>query len=251
MDDIRLAVLSDIHGNTWALRAVLSDIKQRGIQEIVNLGDSLYGPLDPAGTFRILIDLELPTVRGNEDRILLHNPEETSESTTLGYVRHSLTPEALEWLKAQPLSIIVREMFFLCHGSPDSDSEYLLTQVKESGVFLRDGDDLNVKISSVKQPIILCGHDHFPRTVAMPAHTLIINPGSVGLPAYWDDCPFPHTMQTGTPHARYAVISHSDSGWKIEDVAVPYDWKSAADMARKNGRNDWAKWLLYGRADSL
>jgi hypothetical protein len=45
-----LAVLADIHGNRWALEAVLADIRGRGIRAMVNLGDSLYGPLDPAGT---------------------------------------------------------------------------------------------------------------------------------------------------------------------------------------------------------
>jgi len=45
-----LAVVADIHGNRWALEAVLQDINRRSIQQIVNLGDHLTGPLDPAGT---------------------------------------------------------------------------------------------------------------------------------------------------------------------------------------------------------
>ena len=53
---MKIAFLSDIHGNSWALKAVLNDIKQRGITEIYDLGDSLYGPLDPKGTFHLLLD---------------------------------------------------------------------------------------------------------------------------------------------------------------------------------------------------
>ena len=49
-----LAVIADIHGNRWALEAVLQDIDRRGIQQIVNLGDHLTGPLDPAGTAEFL-----------------------------------------------------------------------------------------------------------------------------------------------------------------------------------------------------
>jgi predicted phosphodiesterase len=49
-----VAVLSDIHGNRWALEAVLDDISRRGIRDMVNLGDSLYGPLDPGGTAQIV-----------------------------------------------------------------------------------------------------------------------------------------------------------------------------------------------------
>ena len=52
-----LAVIADIHGNRWALEAVLQDIERRGIQQIVNLGDNLTGPLDPAGTADLLIIL--------------------------------------------------------------------------------------------------------------------------------------------------------------------------------------------------
>ena len=70
----RVAVLSDIHGNRWALEAVLDDIRRRGIRDMVNLGDCLYGPLDPAGTARMLMGLDMPTVSGNEDRIILDEP---------------------------------------------------------------------------------------------------------------------------------------------------------------------------------
>jgi 3',5'-cyclic AMP phosphodiesterase CpdA len=50
MNEMTIALISDIHGNSWALDAVLEDINQRGIDQIVNLGDCVYGPLDPAGT---------------------------------------------------------------------------------------------------------------------------------------------------------------------------------------------------------
>ena len=74
MQNASIAVLSDIHGNRWALEAVLADIQHRGVDELMNIGDSLYGPLDPAGTAEILLPLNIPTVRGNEDRIILHPP---------------------------------------------------------------------------------------------------------------------------------------------------------------------------------
>ncbi len=75
-----------------------------------------------------------------------------------------------------------------------------------------------------------------------------MNPGSVGLPAYEDDEPHPHTMETGIPHARYALISGGADGWVVEDVAVPYDWDAAVEAAFENERPDWAAWLATGRA---
>jgi hypothetical protein len=77
---------------------------------------------------------------------------------------------------------------------------------------------------------------------------MIVNPGSVGLPAYADDKPFEHVMESGSPHARYAVMTASPEGWVVEQRAIPYDWRVAADMARSNGRDDWAQWLLTGEA---
>ena len=58
----------------------------------------------------------------------------------------------------------------------------------------------------------------------------------------------PHGMESGTPHARYSIVSKSKAGWWIENIAVPYDWETAANTAQKNGRPDWAGWLRMGRA---
>jgi hypothetical protein len=52
---MKTAIMSDIHGNVDALKAVLLDIKKRGIKDIYNLGDSLYGPLFPLETYKLLV----------------------------------------------------------------------------------------------------------------------------------------------------------------------------------------------------
>lgn len=98
MKTFRVAVLSDIHGNRWALDAVLADIQRRRISEIVNLGDCLYSPLDPIVTARILMVLDWPTVRGNEDRIILEQGEANQTSPTLRYVRESLDDPQRKWI---------------------------------------------------------------------------------------------------------------------------------------------------------
>jgi hypothetical protein len=96
--------------------------------------------------------------------------------------------------------------------------------------------------------MVLCGHSHISRVVQLPGGRTIVNPGSVGLQAYTDDQPLPHKMETGSPHARYAVITEGAGGWTVEQVAVPYPWEKAARAARRRGRNDWAAWLETGRA---
>src|SRR5690348_4802680 len=75
-----LAVIADIHGNRWALEAILQDIDRRGIQQIVNLGDHLIGPLDPAGTADLLLTRKMVSVCGNDDRDLFLPQEQRSLS---------------------------------------------------------------------------------------------------------------------------------------------------------------------------
>lgn len=222
MPDLQVAVLSDIHGNRWALEAVLEDIERRGISNIVNLGDSLYGPLDPGGTARILIELDIPTVRGNEDRILLEAPDESKDSRILDYVRSRLTSEHERWLESLNQTAVAFDCLFMVHGTPKRDDEYLLVEVTERGVFPRKKEELAAMLASIEQPVILCGHDHVPRTVQLPDGKLVVDPGSVGVAAYTDDQPFPHVMDAGSPHARYAVVGKTGSGWRIEHVALPY-----------------------------
>lgn len=248
MTDKPIAVLSDIHGNRWALEAVLEDIGQRGIQEIVNLGDCLYGPLDPAGTAQLLIELNIPTVAGNEDRIILEPLSKLENSPTLTYVRRNLKTEHLAWLKTLKMTAVVYRDVFLFHGCPDQDNEYLLWDVSAKGLLPVKTNQLTAKLSSYKQQVFLCGHDHVPRIVYLPDGKLVVNPGSVGLPAYTDDRPFPHAVENYTPHARYSIIRGRENGRQVDNIAVPYDWSRAAGIAAKNGRPDWAAWLETGRA---
>jgi predicted phosphodiesterase len=242
-----IAVLSDVHGNRWALEAVLDDIRRRGIRDLVNLGDSLYGPLDPAGTAQILMALALPTVRGNEDRILLEKTEQHPGAVSLPFVRESLRPEHVAWLGTLPFSACLGDYFFLCHGTPERDDDYLLHEVTAAGCRRRPVAAVALKLAAVVQPIACCGHDHLPVSLRLPGGRHVVNPGSVGLPAYRDDQPFPHAMQSGSPHARYSIVTRSPSGLSVENIVVAYDWSSAAAVAVKNGRPDWAEYLRTGR----
>ncbi len=100
---MRIALLSDIHGNLPALQAVLEDINRRGVDQIVNLGDSLSGPLYPAETAEFLMRQPWIQLAGNHERQLLHfNPQTGSESDRFALSR--LTPAMLEWLSGLPPS---------------------------------------------------------------------------------------------------------------------------------------------------
>ena len=243
----RIAVIADIHGNTWALDAVLADIKRREITQVVNLGDCVYGSLDPAGTLERLMGANILTIAGNQDRQVFDESEQVRSSRDHHFVTSQLSAEQLAWLEQLPVTQIVGDVF-LCHGTPASDLIYLLERVTEHGVVLRDSAAIMADLSDVHQPVVVCGHSHVPRTVWLPDGRLVVNPGSVGIPAYDDDLPYPHVMEAGSPHARYAILTRQSAGWAVEHVALPYLWSVAAEVARSNGRPDRARWIEMGRA---
>lgn len=243
-----IAALADIHGNTPALAAVLYDMREAGIERAYNLGDTLYGPLDPAGTYWALrtCGIEMVHILGNGDRILLEAGEDASPT-----VRHTLAHlerEHLDWLKSLP-AIHEDNFIFACHGSPKNDMEYLVEHLEPGGVTLRADTELVRLLEGVRQSLVLCGHSHLHHAVRVSHGPLVVNPGSVGLPAYADnDPPVPHVMESGSPHARYAVLDVHLGHWEVQFRCVPYDHESAAAMAAENGRPDWAEAIRSGRA---
>ncbi len=237
-----IAFIADIHGNVWALDAVLADIRRRGIHATFNLGDSLYGPLAPRETAERLMSAGIPSLRGNQDRILLEEPG-SHPHPTLQFVLQSLDGAHFGWLRNQPCTIEYGD-HFLCHGTPSADDVYLTEAVNAAGVWLRRSDEIEQMTANVTQRVILCGHSHLPRVIELNNGKLVVNPGSVGLPAYSDDLPFPHRMESGSPHARYAIVE----GSRVELIAVPYDPATAVATARKHGREDWAIALETGFA---
>ena len=71
---MRIAFVSDIHGNLTALDAVIADIERRGVDEVVNLGDTVSGPLLPLETTQRLSKLPWLHVAGNHERQVLQLP---------------------------------------------------------------------------------------------------------------------------------------------------------------------------------
>jgi putative phosphoesterase len=245
---MRIAVMSDIHGNVAALEAVLGDIRRHGVDLTVNVGDSLSGPLYPRETADTLLALDLPTVRGNHDRQLVMLPPEEMGPSDL-YAHACLNDTHRRWLAAQPVTLRLASDVFVCHGTPASDSDYFLEQVGPSGARCASPVEIEVRAGTCDAALILCGHTHLARSVRLPDGRLVLNPGSVGLPAYADDKPYPHVMEAGTPHARYAIACRrGDGAWTAQFKRVRYDWTQTARIAARRGRCDWAVALRTGHA---
>jgi predicted phosphodiesterase len=243
---IKIAIISDIHGNSWALEEVLKDIKARKPELIVNLGDIIYGPLDPKGTFEMLKSLEMIHISGNQDRAIIECIETGPFNHTMKYVLDQLNHETFDWLKSLPKTKILDCGVFLCHGTPNSDMIYLLEELNENYRSVNNAKKIGELLNGVSQKIVFCGHSHFARYVEIQGRT-IINPGSVGLPAYDDNEPVYHKIENFHTHARYCLVEIDQDNIKIAQMSVPYDFMKAAMCAEKNNRKDWAKWLRTGR----
>lgn len=244
---LRVAVIADVHGNPWALTAVIDDIATRDVDLTVNLGDNLLGPLDPLGAAEILMAQSMINVRGNGDRELVEPLDDAAQSASSRFTRPLLTARHLAWLSSLPTTRTVEDIL-CCHGIPTSDMVCLLEEINEDGTRQRTATDVATLLGDASAHVVVCGHSHVPRTVRLPDGRLVVNPGSVGLPAYSDDKPYPHIMESGTPHAKYALLSRDAAGWNAEHRSVAYDWERAAGVADEHDRPDWAFSLRTGRA---
>lgn len=143
---------------------------------------------------------------------------------------------------ALPTTLWLSPDVLLVHGTSDSDLSYLLETVTEEGLRAATDVEVQARLMCIDAAVIACGHTHIQRTMTLEDGRLIVNPGSVGLHAYGDDRPYAHLVESGSPHARYAIADNGVGGWKAEVLCVEY-WEKAARDAEANGRTDWSRAL--------
>jgi putative phosphoesterase len=237
---MRFAVVSDIHGNLPALEAVVADLTRRGIDKVVNLGDSLSGPLLPLETCQFLMAQNWIHLAGNHERQILEIGTHSGESDK--YAHSQLSFKELTWIASLSSVLKFAPDVLLCHGTPSSDHNAFLQTAERAAT----AKEIEVQLGISQEALIICGHTHVPRSVRSISGALIVNPGSVGQPAYADDFPYPHVVETGSPDARYAIMEKHEQEWIPSLISVPYDNKAMARLARLRGRLDWECALLTG-----
>lgn len=245
---MKLALLSDIHSNVYALEAVLADALNNNVDYLVNLGDILYGPIAPKATYDLLKKHGFITIRGNQDRQIYEaTSDEINSNPTMQFILEDLGQPPIDWMKSLPFDLQLNKDVYLCHGTPSNDLIYLLEDVTLGYAKLRTEKEIMHLLNGQQSKLICCGHTHTPRTVQLSNGQLIVNPGSVGLPAYTDDEPVVHSMENFCSQASYSIIEKGEFGWKNQQIKVPYDVQSAVDECKKRGRMDWVHFLLTGR----
>ena len=223
-----LAAIGDIHGNLFALEAVLAEIDAEGIQTIVNTGDCVAGHPWPNEVIQTLKARRIPTVQGNCDRHVLRAQRKrkglmkrygAASFEVLEEAHQACSAGSLEYLRALPRTLeltIDGVVVALCHGTPASQSERLFEH-DEASRFQRQRECASAA------PLVICGATHQPYRRAVDG-TLFVNPGSVGAPEdAADDLSVMGGVGTEAPAAAsYALITTEEEPWHVEFHKVAY-----------------------------
>ena len=242
---MRVGLISDIHGNRLALDAVLAEIERAGVDQIVCLGDVAVGP-QPTEALAGVRELGCPVVMGNWDACFLEGMPDATDEVSLKLV------ETAEWW-AQFLSDEDREFMrsfqpmleldlggqdaLLFHGSPRSYDDWIFSTTPDQ--------ELRGMLGDHSEPVLVGGHTHL-QLVRRFEKSILVNPGSVGLPfvEWW-----PRPVRIA-PWAEYGIISSLDGRLEVELRRTTFDVEAFLRQSRASGMPHadwWAEcWELPG-----
>jgi putative phosphoesterase len=240
---MRLGLISDIHGNLLALDAVLGELREAGVERIVCLGDLAAGP-EPGATMDRLRELGCPVVLGNWDTWLLEGvPRLELEVGPMlrdqgDWSAAQLSEADREFLEGLPpqFELDLGGTSVLCvHGSPRSELDDIHATTPDA--------EIAQMFNGNKPAVLAAGHTHV-QLARLHGTTLIVNPGSVGLP--FNSWP-PNGALRMSPWAEYAVLTFEEGRISTELRRAPYDVAALLERAQDSGmpHPDWwrEQWL--------
>lgn len=178
---MKIAVLSDIHGNAEALRATLVEVRKKGVEQLIVLGDLVGYYYDAREVLEQLREWPFVAIRGNHERLLADALKDDGSmqayrqkyGSALDLAATTLEPQDIDWLISLPdrASVHLGGMALeLCHGSPRDPDEYVYP----------DANAATLEACRVAgADLVLMGHTHYPM-LAAGDRPLLLNPGSVG-----------------------------------------------------------------------
>ena len=225
---MKIAVLSDIHGNHIALERCLHEVFLRGIERFIFLGDYLGDFAYPQKTMRILYDLaekyDCEFIRGNKEEYWINYREngacgwkkQDSITGCMFYNYHELTEKDFSFYENLPN---VKKLEFenlpsitICHGSPRRTKEKMLPGNEETLDILESSDT----------DLILCGHTHVPDVIVYKGKRAV-NPGTVGV------------ALNGEKKAPFLILHGENGVWKEEFVSLDYDMETTIQELHESG----------------
>ena len=231
----RTALVSDVHGNAPALRAVLGELDREAIEQVVCLGDLLYGGPAPVECLELVRTRGWPVVLGNADAFAVDpataegslEPVTPQQLEVAAWLRARLSPEQVAAISAWPLSVEADlghgHRLLAFHATPGSYHPLLLPTMAE-GAF-------RAALGGVAADICAGGHTHLQFVRRVGASTFV-NPGSVGFGYDHEHADEGFALD---PWASYALITTSDSTLRIELRRVAFDASAVAAALREAG----------------
>ncbi len=232
---MQLAVISDMHGNCFALDHVLADIRQLGIEKIVCLGDAIQGGAQPAQTLERLRELHCPIVLGNADAWLLSghetSPHEQTSEQQLAVRAWSLAQLSVsditfmqQFLPTVEIRLDARQTLLCFHGSTKSFDDIILPTTAD--------DVVRSWLSGWDATLFTGGHTH-TQQLRRIGDGWYFNPGSVSLAYNWERSKDGMRVD---PWADYAIVSVDGDRFGITFRHVPFDVDQLAHIIRASGR---------------
>ncbi|QPC82538.1 metallophosphoesterase family protein [Phototrophicus methaneseepsis] len=243
---MRLALISDVHGNALALEAVLAHLKSQSPDQLVCLGDVAANGANPMEALAMIEDLDCPVIMGNMDAFLLDNALYTEPDGIGAYYYHTsqwaseqLTEEARAFISrfTPYLSIYEHGVRVMCyHGTPHDFDEGILADTA--------ADKLTDVFHDYEAQVYIGGHTHMPM-LRRWGRKMILNPGSVGLA--WQPDPAGSRPES---YAEYAIIDiNSVQDLQVQFFRLPYDVAAYHQQMRTSGLPH-ANWLINRWADA-
>jgi predicted phosphodiesterase len=235
----RIGLISDIHGNLFALDAVLAELERENLDGLICLGDVAAGP-QPRETIARVRDLDCPVVMGNWDAWFLDRP--VSPQDEIGILLHEITAFWAEELdeddRAYIRTFVPRlelpldngETAVCFHGSPSSYDDFIFATTPD--------DELRRMFGGVRAPVMIGGHAHL-QLLRRFEQVLFVNPGSVGLPFsdWWPD------RVRIAPRAEYGLLVHEHGRLHIDLRRTTYDVDALLRLALASGMPH-ARWWV-------
>lgn len=223
-----VAVISDIHGNAPALRAVLDELDRRAVERVVCCGDIAAGPL-PRETVDVLRSLgdRLVAVRGNADREAVevfdgHGHDDLPPDSL--WAGRQITRSQRDWLAGLPATVTLEldplGTVLFCHATPRDDAEVVVETTPD--------DELRQKLDGVNADVVVCGNTHMPFDRRLGPHR-VVNVGSVGMP-YGGTGAFWALLDGDVEFCR----TEYDLAAAAQTIRADSDWDLAEDFAREN-----------------
>lgn len=226
---MRVALLADIHGNLLALNGVLEELEGEQVDLIVCLGDVAVGP-QPTETLERVRGLGCPVLMGNWDAWFLDGFPTFSDDLGRKLVEigawwaDQLDEESRSYMRTFELLVeldLAGTKLAAFHGSPRSFEEGILATTPD--------EEVEGKLAGLDAPLLACGHTHF-QLLRRVGESLLVNPGSVGLPFRRDG----GVMQIA-PWAEYAILTVDRDRLGVDLRRTAYDIGSHAASMRTSG----------------